>query len=220
MLNETRRFVPFRPYRRDREMSREMSTSSESATQSQGRRNQKSRRALLTALEELLVENPLTSISIEGIAERAGVGKQTIYRWYRDRSELFIDLYETRSIDQLMIPDRGSVERELNELAVQTWRLWRDTACGRAFGQLVARTQTSPDELERFRDEFMPRRRTLVEQVLRRGVERGEVRDADHEVFIDLWIGFNWHHLLMNKLADESVIPRMVDMLLEGMMVD
>ena len=78
--------------------------------------------------------------------------------------------------------------------------------------------QTGPEELERFRDEFMPRRRTLVEQVLRRGVERGEVRDGDHEVFIDLWIGFNWHHLLMNKLADESVIPRMVDMLLKGML--
>jgi AcrR family transcriptional regulator len=184
--------------------------------QNQARRNQQSRRALLEALEELLVQQPLSSISIEGVAERAGVGKQTIYRWYRDKSELFIDLYETRSIDQLMIPDMGSVEKELNELAVQTWRLWRDTACGRAFGQLIARTQASPDELERFRDEFMPRRRLLVSQVLRRGVERGELRDGDYEGFIDLWIGFNWHHLLMSKLADESVIPGMVDTLLRG----
>ena len=188
--------------------------------QTQGRRNQESRRALLDALEELLAENPLSSVSIESIADRAGVGKQTIYRWYRDKSELFIDLYETRSIDQLRIADMGSVEKELNELAVQTWRLWRDTACGRAFGRLIARTQASPEELERFRDEFMPRRRMLVEQVLRRGVERGEIRDIDHEVFIDLWIGFNWHHLLMNKLADEAVISVMVGILLKGMLVD
>jgi len=184
--------------------------------QDQRRRNQRSRRALLDALEELLVQQPLSSISIEGIAERAGIGKQTIYRWYRDKSELFIDLYETRSIDQLMIPDLGSVEEELNELAVQTWRLWRDTVCGQAFGQLIARTQSTPEELQRFRDEFMPRRRALVAQVLRRGVDRGELKDGDYETFIDLWIGFNWHHLLMNKLADESVIPAMVSMLLRG----
>ncbi len=184
--------------------------------QDQRRRNQRSRRALLNALEELLVQQPLSSISIEGISERAGTSKQTVYRWYRDKSELFIDLYETRSIDQLMIPDLGSVEEELNDLAVQTWRLWRDTACGQAFGHLIARTQSTPEELQRFRDEFMPRRRELVAQVLRRGVDRGELKDGDYETVIDLWIGFNWHHLLMNKLADESVIPAMVSILLRG----
>jgi AcrR family transcriptional regulator len=184
--------------------------------QDQRRRNQRSRRALLNALEELLVQQPLSSISIEGVAERAGISKQTIYRWYRDKSELFIDLYETRSIDQLMIPDLGSVEEELNELAIQTWRLWRDTACGQAFGQLIVRTQSSPEELQRFRDEFMPRRRELVAQVLRRGMDRGELKECDCETVIDLWIGFNWHHLLMNKLADESVIPAMVSTLLRG----
>jgi AcrR family transcriptional regulator len=182
----------------------------------EGRRSQRSRLALLDALDELLVQQPLSSISIEGIAERAGVGKQTIYRWYRDRSDLFIDLYETRSTDQLRVPDMNSLEKELNELAVQTWRLWRDTACGRAFGQLLARTQMSPGELEHFRDVFMPRRRLLVGEVLSRGVERGELPDGDYEGFIDLWIGFNWHHLLMDRLNDESVIPGMVETLLRG----
>jgi AcrR family transcriptional regulator len=182
------------------------------------RMNQRSRRALLNALEELLVERPLSSISVEGIAERAGVSKQTIYRWYRGKSDLFIDLYETRSVDQLSIPDMGSIRKELNESAVQTWRLWRDTACGRAFGQLVARTQYSPDELEVFRDNFMPRRRMFVTQVLRRGIERGELKDGDYELFLDLFFGFNWYHLLNNRLGDESVIPRMVDILLDGIM--
>jgi AcrR family transcriptional regulator len=184
--------------------------------QNQGRRNQQSRQALLDALEELLVQRPLSSISIEGIAERAGVSKQTIYRWYREKSELFIDLYETRSIDRLMIPDMGSLKQELNELALQTWRLWRDTACGQAFGQLIARTQFSSDELKRFRDDFMPRRRMLVRQVIERGIERGELEEGDYEVFMDLWIGFNWHHLLTDRLVDESVIPSMVDTLLRG----
>jgi len=169
----------------------------------------------LNALEELLVEKPLSSISIEGIAERAGVGKQTIYRWYRDKSELFIDLYETRSTDQLMICDMGSVEKELRALAVETWRLWRDTACGRAFGQLIGRSQFSPQELGSFRD-FTTRRRVFTRQILNRAIARCEIEDGDYDVFIDMWMGFNWYHLLTNGLENEAAIPIMVSTVLHG----
>lgn len=182
------------------------------------RRSQKSRRALLKALKELLVQHPLSSISIEAIAERAGIGKQTIYRWYRDKSELFIDLYETESVNRLAIPDVGSVEKELNELAIQTWSIWRETASGQAFRHLIARSQLNPKALNRFRDDFMPRRRIFTEEILERAVARGEIEKGDYSVFVDLWIGFNWYHMLTNSLNDKSVIPTMVSLLLRGIM--
>jgi AcrR family transcriptional regulator len=182
----------------------------------QGRRNQASRRALLEAMKELLVQHPLSSISIEAIAERAGVGKQTIYRWYRDKSALFIDLYETESVDRLRVPDMGSVEKELNELARQTWNFWQETACGQAFRQLMARCQSSPHAMNQLRDDFMPRRRVFTKQILDRAIARGEIENGDYEVFTDLWVGFNWYHLLTNSLNDQSVIPPMVSILLCG----
>ena len=181
-----------------------------------GRRNQESRRALLEALKEMLIQHPLSSISIEVVAERAGVSKQTIYRWYHDKSALFIDLYETESVDRLMIPDMGSVEKELNELALQTWRFWRETACGQAFRQLVARCQSNLHASNQLRDDFMPRRRLFVTQILNRAVARSEIENGDCEVFTDLWVGFNWYHLLTNSLNDESIIPTMVSILLRG----
>jgi AcrR family transcriptional regulator len=183
------------------------------------RRSQKSRRALLKALKELLVQHPLTSISIEAIAERAGVGKQTIYRWYRDKSELFIDLYETESANRLEIPDRGSVEKELNELALQTWLFWLETASGQAFRQLIARSQSSPPALKKLRDDFMPKRRIFPEQVLERAIARGEIARSDYSPFVDLWIGFNWYHMLTDSLSDKSMIPTMVSILLHGVLL-
>jgi AcrR family transcriptional regulator len=183
------------------------------------RRSQKSRRALLKALKELLVQHPLTSISIEAIAERAGVGKQTIYRWYSDKSELFIDLYETESANRLEIPDMGSLEKELNELALRTWLFWLETASGQAFRQLIARSQSSPPALKKLRDDFMPKRRIFPEHVLNRAIARGEIKKGDYSSFIDLWIGFNWYHMLTNSLIERSMIPNMVSILLHGILL-
>jgi len=182
------------------------------------RRNQKSRLALLQALKELLIQYPLSEISIEAVAEHAGVGKQTIYRWYRDKSALFIDLYETESVNRLDIPDLGSIEKELCELALQTWRFWRETASGQAFRQLIAKSQSSSQALNRLRDDFMPRRRIFVEQILTRAIDRLEIENHDYRAFIDLWMGFNWYHILTNSLTDESVIPDMVSTLMCGIM--
>jgi AcrR family transcriptional regulator len=182
----------------------------------QGSRTQGSLQASLDALRELLIQHPLSSISIEAIAERAGVGKQTIYRHYRDKSALFIDLYEKESAGRFVIKDMGSVEKELTELVLQTWHFWRETASGQAFRQLIARSQSSIHSLTYFRDQFLPRRRIFVEQILKRAIARGEIPDSDYKVFIDLFFGFNWYHTLTNELTNESLIQTEISILLHG----
>ncbi|MBV8136245.1 MAG: helix-turn-helix transcriptional regulator, partial [Deltaproteobacteria bacterium] len=44
-------------------------------------RSEEARQAVLEAADNLLVEVGFAAVTIEGIAARAGVGKQTIYRW-------------------------------------------------------------------------------------------------------------------------------------------
>ncbi|WP_139809322.1 TetR/AcrR family transcriptional regulator, partial [Mycobacterium avium] len=46
------------------------------------RRSEKSRTAIVTATRELLLERGFDGLTIEAVAARAGVGKQTIYRWW------------------------------------------------------------------------------------------------------------------------------------------
>ncbi|OBK10991.1 TetR/AcrR family transcriptional regulator [Mycobacterium asiaticum] len=56
------------------------------------RRSQKSRTAIVTATRELLLERGFDGLTIEAVAARAGVGKQTIYRWWRSRPALVADV--------------------------------------------------------------------------------------------------------------------------------
>jgi AcrR family transcriptional regulator len=56
------------------------------------RRSEKSRVAIVTATRELLLERGFDGTSIEAVAARAGVGKQTIYRWWPSRPALVADV--------------------------------------------------------------------------------------------------------------------------------
>ena len=181
------------------------------------RRCQRARQAVLTALADLLTEQPLSAISIEAIAKRAGVGKQTIYRWYPDRASLFIDLYDSDVAGRVSIPDMGSLEKELNELTLRIWDLWRETARGKAFRHLIASAQSNEQSLNHLQNTFMPKQRKFIEQLLDRAIARGEIKKFKYDVFTDLLIGFYWYHLLTNTLDDESIIPTMISTLLNGL---
>ncbi|MEE6178237.1 TetR/AcrR family transcriptional regulator [Mycobacterium sp. 050134] len=56
------------------------------------RRSEKSRTAIVAATRELLLERGFDGLAIEAVAARAGVGKQTIYRWWPSRPALVADV--------------------------------------------------------------------------------------------------------------------------------
>jgi AcrR family transcriptional regulator len=56
------------------------------------RRSEKSRTAIVSATRELLLERGFDGLTIEAVAARAGVGKQTIYRWWPSRPALVADV--------------------------------------------------------------------------------------------------------------------------------
>ncbi len=62
-------------------------------TPNPARRNEHSRKAILTAAAELLSEVGYVKLTVEAIATRAGVGKQTIYRWWPDKGAVVLDAY-------------------------------------------------------------------------------------------------------------------------------
>jgi Transcriptional regulator len=57
------------------------------------RRSERSRRAIYDAALALVVEVGYARTTVEGIASRAGVGKQTIYRWWPSKSAVLLDAY-------------------------------------------------------------------------------------------------------------------------------
>ncbi|HTX94847.1 MAG TPA: TetR/AcrR family transcriptional regulator [Mycobacterium sp.] len=66
------------------------------------RRSEKSRTAIVAATRELLLERGFDGLTIEAVAARAGVGKQTIYRWWSSRPALVADVM-LEDADKLLV---------------------------------------------------------------------------------------------------------------------
>lgn len=69
------------------------------------RRSEKSRVAITAATRELLLERGFDGLSIEAVAARAGVGKQTIYRWWPSRPALVADVL-LEDAHEILVPVR------------------------------------------------------------------------------------------------------------------
>ena len=81
-----------------------------------GRRNMKSRAAILDATLRLLLLRGWRELTIEGVAAEAGVGKQTIYRWWPSKGALVFDAILGDGSDTPAIPDTGDFEADLRSL--------------------------------------------------------------------------------------------------------
>lgn len=74
--------------------------------------------AILAATHELLHESGLERLSIEGVAARAGVGKQTIYRWWPNRAILVADaLLGSDSLEAVPPADSGDAIADISRWA-------------------------------------------------------------------------------------------------------
>ncbi|MFE7811779.1 TetR/AcrR family transcriptional regulator [Streptomyces sp. NPDC057433] len=86
--------------------------SNSSSSPDSTRRSERSRRSIYDAALALVVEVGYPKTTIEGIAARAGVGKQTIYRWWPSKAdvllEAFLDLGEQAA--RTAAEERGTVE--------------------------------------------------------------------------------------------------------------
>src|ERR671910_330011 len=76
-------------------------------------RSEEARQAVLEAADDLLVERGFAGVTIEGIAARAGVAKQTIYRWWSSKVDVLMDTFIDDMAQHLTPPDHGDLGRDL-----------------------------------------------------------------------------------------------------------
>ncbi|MFC8797787.1 TetR/AcrR family transcriptional regulator [Promicromonospora sp. NPDC057138] len=78
-------------------------------------RSEAARIAVLETTAELFAERGYDRLTIEGIAAEAGVAKQTIYRWWKSKSELVAEcLFEGRLLPTDVVPpNTGDIRNDL-----------------------------------------------------------------------------------------------------------
>src|SRR4051812_10852971 len=176
-------------------------------------RSDRSRDAILQAARELLDGRGLGGLSVDAIADRAGVSKATIYRWWPSKAAVVMDAFLAGTSPQMPFPDTGSTREDLRRQIRSVIRLFNQDATSRPFVALIAGAQHDPELAAALRERFIASRRAAAREVFARGIERGQLRrDLDIEIAIDALYGALYYRLLV---SGEPLRPRYADALLD-----
>jgi AcrR family transcriptional regulator len=190
------------------------------ATDTRGRRrSQRSHDAIIAATLELLLERGYADLTIEGIAARAGVGKQTIYRWWPSRAALVLEAYLAGE-EAVPPPAAGrSVRDDVRALLRWLIAVLAEPTGGPVVAGLVSDLQHDADLARGFRQHVVPARREAMLAALERGRARGEIReDADLELAVDVLHGAVFYRLLLSgEPLDEAFVDGLADQTLAGL---
>ncbi|KJY39360.1 TetR/AcrR family transcriptional regulator [Streptomyces sp. NRRL S-495] len=165
------------------------------------RRNEQSRAAILTAAAELVAELGFGKLTIEKVAARAGVGKQTIYRWWPSKGAVVFDAFLAANENPsggLALPDTGDLGEDLRTVLRLTALELADPAFDRTGRALTAEVLTDPALLRDYRERLLDPLLTVTRERLRTAREAGQLRaDADLDLAVELLYGplyYRWLH--------------------------
>jgi AcrR family transcriptional regulator len=165
------------------------------------------------AARELLDRRGFQRLTIEGIAERAGVGKSTIYRWWPSKAAVVMDAVLEAASARIPFPDTGTARDDLRLQIASVIELYTKSKTGRGIRTLIAESQHDPTLAESLRDRFIASRRADAATVFERGIERGELRpELDIGVAIDALYGAVYYRLLVSHAPlDAAYADTLVD---------
>ena len=185
-------------------------------------RDARADRAILATTRELIAERGVHAFRTDDVAARAGVGKGAIYRRYRSKGELVTAAVAELVHEEIAVPDTGSTRADLLALMREAVELYRSTLPARLMPNLIGAMAELPDLARAVRDGFLARRRAALSEVLRRGVERGDLRpDVDLELALDVLGGPLFYRLLVTGgPLDEQLAEGVADLILRGFAPD
>ena len=178
-------------------------------------RSRRTERAILKAASDLVTTSGLANMTMEGVAERAGVGKASIYRRWPSRGALAFDAVVDSILATQPTPDAGSLEGDLLQVARNWIRSSNSRRGGRTVAHLIAEVQSDPDLATAWRERFVSRIRRERRPIVERAMARGEIPPgSDPELILDLLFGPLYHRYLNGHLPlDDSFakgVARMV----------
>ncbi|MFB6621718.1 TetR/AcrR family transcriptional regulator [Streptomyces sp. NPDC056374] len=193
------------------------------------RRSERSRRAIFDAALALVSEAGYAKTTIEGIAARAGVGKQTIYRWWPSKAAVLLDAFldlAARAHEAAgggegdgEIPDTGDLAADLRYVLRATVDEMNDPAFDAPTRALAAEGIVDPELGARFTE-------ALLEPQLQYYVRRIEAAQAagdvdpgvDPRIALELLVGPLHHRWLHRTLPlTHAYADSLVDLALRGL---
>lgn len=186
------------------------------------RRSDRARHAILSATRELVTEVGYNRLTIEGIAAAAGVGKQTIYRWWRSKAAVLFDaILEVNSQGEGMValPNTGDLESDLQFVLRGTVATLIEPANDRLQRAITAEIQTDIAVAEELvRRLLRPQLDACAERIVS-GIRAGQIdASVDEWIAVELLFGPIFHRwLLRTGELDDQFADAVLAMVLTGL---
>lgn len=180
-------------------------------------REERADKAILAATLDLIAAHGVNDLRIDDVAERARVGKATIYRRYRSKEELIAAAVRSL-VSDISIPDTGSTEDDLRELMRNAVKVYRGSVEAGVMPGLVDAMNRDRRLARSVREGFLKRRRAALAAVLERGVQRGDLRpDLDLELALDVLGGPLFYRLLVTGgPIDKDLADGVAELMIRG----
>jgi AcrR family transcriptional regulator len=172
------------------------------------KRSEETRLAILTAAYELTTEVGYQDLTIEGIAARAGAGKQTVYRWWSTKADVLMEALALKADLRISVADQGSFEADLGVFLRDSAVLLEYPGVVPVLRSMMSEAQRDPDFRRRFQEGFLQKRRAAVATLVSRASERGDKpKYLSADLIADLVFGLIWYRVLATEpvLTDQDI---------------
>lgn len=181
-------------------------------------RSERARRAILQAANELLESEGFAAVTVEAIAERAGVSKATVYRWWPNRAAVVMDGFLSTVSSEVPFPHTGRAREDIQIHMRRLAEAFRGRI-GRTVAALIAEGQADPELADALRSRWLSVRRAEAREILELGIERGEIREnLDLEVAVDVLYGPIYYRMLVGHAPlDDDFTDALADHVFSGL---
>jgi AcrR family transcriptional regulator len=169
----------------------------------------------------LVVDVGYARLTIEGIAARAGVGKQTIYRWWPSKADVLLEAGDAKAELHVPVTDHGSYRADLRAFLDASYQMASYPQFADLLRTLMAEAQIDEEFASRFRAAFLERRRESLAVITDRASERGDLpARPDPGTVADIVFGTIWYRILATRQPlDSALADDLVGMLTQAFTV-
>jgi AcrR family transcriptional regulator len=181
------------------------------------RRDESARLAVLHAADDLLVERGFGGVTVEGIAARAGVAKQTIYRWWSSKVDILLDTLIDDASSQLAVPDTGPAAESMRRYLRSLARFLTKEPAGKVLLALIGEAQHDPAMARTFHQRYLDPQRQSERAMLQRAITSGELSAGlDIDATLDALCGPIFYRALTGAPIPRAFIDRLIADVLDG----
>lgn len=175
--------------------------------------------AIRSAVLEELAAVGFSRMSIEGIARRAGVGKTAVYRRWKSKLHLVLDLVGAFAVDGIPVPATGSLYGDVRALLEVLSHVLRHPVASAVIPDLLVEAARNPEIADAVRGALLEGERSMAEGIISDAVSRGELPvGVDPSRALDLAIGpLYWRQVVVRDAVPAAYLDDLARSVVAGL---